>query len=184
MSKYRDRFRVESTRILYQDYAQTNYYYVTVNTINHEHYFGKIIDGKILLNEVGRVTEKEWLKTAELRDNVELDYYVIMPNHIHGIIFIEGCENAETRCGVSQGNANKNEFSHLRKNSLSVIINQFKGSVTKWCNKNGFPDFQWQRLFYERIIRSDKDLFQIRKYIKENPLRWEFEKGYSDNLEL
>ena len=115
---------------------------------------------------------------------IKIYSYVIMPNHIHGIIFIEGCENAETRCGVSQGNANKNEFSHLRKNSLSVIINQFKGSVTKWCNKNGFPDFQWQRLFYERIIRSDKDLFQIRKYIKENPLRWEFEKGYSDNLEL
>lgn len=79
---------------------------------------------------------------------------------------------------------NENKFSKPIKNSLSVIINQFKGSVKRWANKNGYEDFQWQPGFYDRIIRNEKELYQIRKYIEQNPLKWEIEKNNPENLEL
>ncbi|MBU2444796.1 MAG: transposase [Bacteroidetes bacterium] len=92
--------------------------------------------------------------------------------------------NVERRRGVSLQCENENQFSKPIKKSLSVIINQFKGSVKRWCNKNGCPNFFWQPRFYDRIIRNEKELYQIRKYIEQNPLKWEIEKDNIENLEI
>lgn len=177
MAKFKETFRIESARLEEWDYSNPWWYYVTINTKNHIHYFGKVENGKMILNELGMIAEKQWLYTKEIRKNVDLDLYVIMPNHIHGIIIINP---VETRHGVSLQQTNA--FSKPIKNSLSVIINQFKGSVKRWSNQNAIRDFQWQPRFYDRIIRNEKELYNIRKYIEQNPLKWELEKDDSENI--
>lgn len=185
MSKYQNKYRIESARLNVWDYANPWWYYVTINTKDHEEWFGKIVNGEMKINELGKVVEEEWLKTKLVRTNVELDYYVVMPNHFHGIIILnENIPNVETRHGESLQNKTDKQFGRPIKNSLSVIINQFKGSVKRWANKNDFNSFSWQSRFYDRIIRNEKELFNIRKYIEDNPLRWEFEMNQPENLNI
>ena len=95
-----------------------------------------------------------------------------MPNHIHGIIIIN--DSVETRDRVSL-----RQFGSTLKNSLSLVINQYKGSVTRFAHKNGNQDFAWQPRFYDHIIRNDKDLHRIRTYIQNNPLKWELDEYYN-----
>ncbi len=104
-----------------------------------------------------------------------------MPNHIHAIIIINP---VETGHGLSLQNDNVRKFGKSIKGSLSMIINHFKGAVRRWANQNNFTQFKWQHSFYDRIIRNEKELFQIRKYIEQNPLAWDIEKNIPDNLEL
>lgn len=100
-----------------------------------------------------------------------------MPNHLHGIIIID--DSVGARHGVPNGikkgvprHAPTIMFGPLKRNSLSSIINHFKGNVKRWCNKNGLEYFQWQRNYYDHVIRNDKSLDSIRQYIIANPDRW------------
>lgn len=179
MTKYKNLFRVESARLKNWDYSIPWWYYVTINTKNHINYFGQIRNGKMESNELGKIAEQEWLKTKTLRDNIDLDYYVIMPNHIHGIIILKA---VETRCSESLHYDNTPKFSKPIKNSLSVIINQYKGSVKRWANKNNSKEFSWQPRFYDHIIRNEKELYQIRKYIEQNPLKWDIGNNTKENI--
>lgn len=95
--------------------------------------------------------------------NVVLDEYIIMPNHIHGILIIDYNTNSVV------GDEN---FRPLHKTDLSNVIKGFKIGVTKWCKENNYQKFKWQRSFYERIIRNEKELFKIRKYVQQNPIKW------------
>ncbi|MDP2038204.1 MAG: transposase [Ignavibacteria bacterium] len=157
MEKFNDTFRVETTRLKEWDYSSPWWYYVTINTKDHVEYFGKVENGKMFLNELGKIVEEEWLKTEAIRANVELDYFVIMPNHFHGIIILnETKDNVETCRGKSLQETDR-VFSKPIKDSLSIIINQFKGSVKRWANKNGYTNFSWQARFYDRIIRNEKE---------------------------
>ena len=97
MSKYQNKYRIESARLNVWDYANPWWYYVTINTKDHEEWFGKIVNGEMKINELGKVVEEEWLKTKTVRTNVELDYYVVMPNHFHGIIILNENIPNETR---------------------------------------------------------------------------------------
>lgn len=177
MTKFKETFRIESARLGEWDYSNPWWYYVTINTKNHISCFGKVEKGKVVLNEIGDCAKKLWEEIPKHFQNIELDYFVIMPNHIHGIIIINP---VETRHGVSLQQTNA--FSKPIKNSLSVIINQFKGSVKRWSNQNAIRDFQWQPRFYDRIIRNEKELYNIRKYIEQNPLKWNLEKDDSENI--
>jgi len=113
-----------------------------------------------------------------------------MPNHLHGIIEIlpkdndfDDCNNCrDTLKHVSTENA-KNEFGKLKSKSLSLIINNFKGGVTRYCNKNDLAYFQWQSGYYEHVIRNEKDLVRIKKYIADNPLNWEFDRNNPKNFQ-
>lgn len=161
------------------------YYYVTITTKNRISYFGEIKDDQMILNNLGKQVEIEWIKSKESRSNIELDYFVVMPNHFHAIIILNNLD-VETCLGKSlqkPNNENKvREFSKPIKNSLSIIINHFKGSVKRWANKNDHSDFLWQPRFYDRIIRNEKELFNIREYIKDNPIRWELDNKQSENI--
>jgi len=183
MTKFQNTFRVESTRLKSWDYSNPWWYYVTINSKNHVCCFGDLVKGKMILNELGKIVEKEWLKTSEIRKNVELDYYVIMPNHIHGIIIL----NEHTRRDVARNvsTINKNKFSEIspKPNSLSAIIRSFKSAVTKQAHENGYRSFQWQPRFYDRIIRNEKELYQIRKYVELNTLKWSIEND-DENLDI
>ncbi len=199
MTKYKNTFRIESARLQDWDYSTPWRYYVTICTKNHIQYFGKIINGKMILNSLGKIAEKEWAKTKLIRLNVELDRYVIMPNHIHGIIVINGADIIETH-RVCRGKENDICFENenvnkggdafdaslrISNNCLSDIVRGFKSSFTKQAKENGFNNFKWQPRFYDRIIRNEKELFNIRNYIEQNPAKWALEKhGIQNQTEL
>ena len=128
-----------------------------------------------MLNEFGKIVEEEWLKTKELRKNIDLDYYIVMPNHFHGIIIIESRDKARL---VPTDEYRK--FGKPIPNSLSTIIGSFKSAVTKRINelKGGLGSI-WQSNYYEHIIRNGKDLFFTRRYIELNPLKWELDEYYN-----
>jgi REP element-mobilizing transposase RayT len=88
MTKFKDKYRVESTRLPGWDYAGAGWYFVTICTWNRECLFGEIVDGEMRLSSIGEIVAEEWQKTPDIRPNVVLDEWVIMPNHLHGIIVI------------------------------------------------------------------------------------------------
>ena len=123
------------------------------------------------LSQEGIIAQQCWKQIPRHFENVELDEFVVMPNHIHGIIILNdhGRDvqlNVPTRLSPKKG-------------SLSVIIRTYKAAVTTECRRKGLSDFRWQSRFYEHIIRSDKDLDKIRDYISGNVLQWTFDSEYS-----
>lgn len=184
MILYKNIYRTDSSRLSAWDYCTPWWYYITINTKNHQEQFGVIKNGKMLFNKLGQICEQEWLKTKELRNNIDLDYFIIMPNHIHGIIILNEDDTKDSRDVARNVSTETNFHSSIapKRNSLSSIIRAFKSAVTNKGHKLGFYDFAWQTLFYDHIIRNDKELFRIRKYISENPLRWELEKNNSENI--
>jgi len=140
-----------------------------VCTKDHKHHFGKIENDKMILNIFGKIIDEYWNKIEILHKNIELDYYVIMPNHIHGIIIINN----------TVGDANfASPTMDRTKMELCKLIQQFKRAITIKIKTIKYgSNFKWQRSFYDRIIRNDKELFNVRKYIRQNPLKWDLEKN-------
>jgi len=171
MTKYKNTYRIESARLKEWDYSSPWWYYITVNSKNHSEWFGSIVNGEMRLNEFGIIANKCWLESPLHFTNVELDNYVIMPNHIHGIIIIN--QIVETRHASSLRN---------KSITLSNIVGSFKSAVSKQAHENGLNNFSWQARFYDRIIRNEKELFNIRRYISQNPLKWEYEKKLHKNI--
>lgn len=169
---FRNEYRIETSRLKEWDYSTPWRYYVTICTKNFKDWFGEVKNGKMILNDLGRIVEEEWLKTKQVRTNVDLDYYVIMPNHFHGIPIIGGSEIARSV------ETHRDASLRIVKNNLSDIIRGFKGTVTKQIHKLGFSDFQWQPRFYDHIIRNEDDLRRIRNYIQNNPLKWELDEYF------
>ena len=184
MAKYKNQYRVESARLKEWDYSSPWWYYVTINTKNHVEYFGRVVNSKMRINEVGKVAENCWLEIPNHFANVELDYFVIMPNHVHGIIIINP-ECRDVACNVSTEQQN-NFMSKIspNKNTLSVIVRSFKSAVSKLVHQKLDNNFAWQQRYYDRIIRNEKELYHIRKYIELNPMKWELEKEMPENLEF
>ena len=119
----------------------------------------------MVLNDIGKIAYNNWNEIPRHFINVSLDEFVIMPNHLHGIINI-----VETCHGMSLQKYNR--FSKPISGSISMIVNHYKSAVKRWCNQNGFEYFQWQRNYYEHIIRNEYELNAIREYILNNPLNW------------
>jgi REP element-mobilizing transposase RayT len=170
-----------SIRLKEFDYTNPNWYYVTICAENKECLFGSVERSKVLLSDIGKTAEEFWRNVPDHFKYCDLDDYVIMPNHIHGIIIINECRgiiNINECRGVQLNARTDNIFSQISpsRGSLGVIIRTFKGAVKKWCNENGFQNFKWQRNYYEHIIRNEQDLYRIRKYIELNPIKWELDK--------
>jgi putative transposase len=136
--------------------------------------FGRILEGKTRLNETGGIADRCWRDIPKHFPNVELDEFVVMPNHIHGIIVLtdDGRDVQFLPAFFMAGNV-PTRISPKR-GSLSVIVRTFKGAVTTECRRRGYNNFAWQSRFYEHIIRDDKDLENIREYIRYNPMKWLF----------
>lgn len=177
----------KSIRLKEYDYTNANWYYVTICSLNKENVFSKVANNKVVLNDIGLIVQEEWLRTKEIRKNIDLDDYVIMPNHIHGIIIIEydlnelnnngdDCRDTMHRVPTDR------TFGSPIPNSLSTIIGAFKAAATRRISKT-LKSHQsiWQRNFYEHIIRNDDDLYRIRKYIQLNPLKWNLDE-YNYNM--
>jgi REP element-mobilizing transposase RayT len=174
--------RRKSIRLSEYDYSQNGYYYITICTHNRECWFGKIVNGKMVLSEIAKIAYDEWVKTGQKRKNIQLDEWIIMPNHFHAIVTIENERNIPCR-GVAR-NAPTNKMSSIspKYGSLPTIIRSFKSAVKRQCNKNGHEYFQWQRNYYEHIIRNENELDGIREYIVNNPLAWELDQNNPRDL--
>ncbi len=159
----------KSIRLNHYDYSESGAYFITVCTKNFEHYFGNIQNGKMNLSMIGQIVHNEWIRTKQIRKNVALDEFIIMPNHFHGIIIINSV-------GAYWNTPLQRTFKSP-SNNLGAIVRSFKSSVKRWCNKNNFANFQWQRNYYEHIVRNDFELNRIRKYIINNPINWELDRN-------
>lgn len=165
-----------SIRLKDYDYSQAGAYFVTVVTHYRENLFGEIVNAEIRLNPYGEIVRKWWNEIPVHFPNVEVGAFMIMPNHVHGIIFI-----VEERRGavIAPGeNDRGGETPPLRKPTLGQIIAYFKYQSTKEMNElesAGAVTKFWQRNYHEHIIRSEIDLRNKTNYIEANPLLWEQE---------
>ena len=167
---FKNRYRIRSIRLPHWNYKSDGSYFITICVKNRECVFGKIVNGKMVLSEIEEIVQRYWYEIPDHFDNVQLDEFVVMPNHFHGIVIICDSRRRDVACNVSTGNI----MSRIspKSNSLSAIIRSFKSAVSNWCHKNGFEFFQWQPRYYERIIRNEKELNFVREYIANNPLQW------------
>ena len=165
-----DAFHRRSLRLPGYDYTQPGAYFVTLVAQGRLCLFGEIADGEMQLNEVGEIVAQAWQWLARQYPYVDIDEWVIMPNHLHGIIWIVN-NDASGRGGSRP--APTTHPVHPQK-SLGRLIGAFKTTSTKQINiLNHTPGAAlWQRNYYEHVIRNDDDLRRIREYICNNPLRW------------
>ena len=188
----------KSIRLKGHDYTSVGRYFVTIVIRNRLHLFGKVIDGKMILNKFGEIAAKEWQQTINLRDNVSLGAFMIMPDHIHFIIHIEQqriqkeytAEELERRAGVVAGK-------HMNKpSSLGAVVRGYKGAVTRQVlsiiseNQNNESTLKnselmdihnqlrtektiWVRNYNEAIIKSERHYNNVTNYINNNPRKWD-----------
>ncbi len=168
-----------SIRLPAYDYSQAGAYFVTLCAYNRECLFGNIVDGAMHLNEAGEIVAYEWTRSSEIRREVGLDEWVLIPNHFHGIVVLAEAEGPdghaeEERTGRPEEGRTGRAPLRRRPRSLSSLIAGFKATSTRRTNDlrrtPGTPI--WQRNYYEHVIRSEASLHAIRRYISENPLRW------------
>ncbi len=166
-----ERHHRRSIRLRGYDYTQPGAYFITIVTHERACLFGNVVNGAMQLNPLGEIVRAEWFKTAELRPSVQLDAdeFVVMPNHIHGIIWIVDDVGARRRRAPTG-----EQFGKPVPGSIPTIVRAFKSAATKRINAlRGTPGAPvWQRNYYEHVIRNDADLRHIRDYIQTNPARW------------
>lgn len=166
-----DKHKRRSIRLKGYDYSREGLYFITICCQNRAHYFGEIINEEMQLNEIGEIAQKCWRDIPNHFKNVLLHTFVVMPNHIHGIIEIV------TPVGANQHLPDDNrakDISPLRgtSNTIGSIVRGFKIGVTKWVRSNTNIHQIWQRNYYEHIIRNEASYFRIHEYIENNPAKW------------
>ena len=164
-----------SIRLQKYDYASEGAYFVTICTHNRECILGEIVEGEVRLSEIGTIAHQCWLEIPNHFKNVALDEYVIMPNHVYGIIIIQ-----PSMVGVQYieplREPQSNRFQHITRRSIGSMIRSYKAAVTRQCDHASVGQFRWQRNYYEHVIRGEKDLNKTREYIIMNPLQWFLDK--------
>jgi len=154
------------------DYSSPGAYFVTICTQNRGCLFGDIVARKMVLNDAGKILADEWIKPGDIRDEIELDAWVVMPNHFHGIVMI--------RRGDRPVAPTPTPLPGPRPKSIGSLMCGFKSTVTKCINKiRQTPGISvWQGNYYEHIIRNETELDNIRQYIINNPLNWQSDENY------
>ncbi|MGM9818801.1 MAG: transposase [Paludibacteraceae bacterium] len=200
-NKYRNKYRIPSTRLQKWDYGWNAIYFVTICTWHREHYFGEINNGAMCLSPIGTIANVLWHELKNHFNHIELDAFVVMPNHIHGIIAINNNVNngdniatthdmvathaVETTHALSLQSQpqsaktiGQRRFQHQGSDTLSSIVGSYKSAVSRHAHRLGY-DFAWQLRFYDRIIRNNDALTRVQTYIVNNPLNWKEDKFYN-----
>jgi len=192
---YKNKYRIKSCRYEGWDYSNDGCYFITICTENRKLFFGDVIGGKMILNNFGIIIRNEWNKSGVIRKEIILDYFVVMPNHLHAIVVID--DNVETngRSSVEMDGRSslrepdrssvhyKNNF-RMEKKSISSLMAGFKSATTKIINeKRNQPGAKiWQNNYYDRIIRNEDELNRIRQYIIDNPYKWGLDRNNPKNF--
>lgn len=154
----------KSLRLRHFDYTGTSWYFVTIKAFEDRMLFSEITDEIPRLSQIGAIVQEEWKRLPRRLSCIRLDECVVMPNHFHGILMIE-----------SPGSSRVSKAGHgLLHASLGSVISQFKSQTVKRVRRriNDHTIDLWQRNYYESIIQSERDLERVRRYIRENPVRW------------
>jgi putative transposase len=189
--KYQNKYRIPSARLQNWDYGWSAPYFVTICTQNRECNFGEIVDGKMQLSVIGEMAQKYWMEIPKHFPFVTLDAFVVMPNHVHGIVVIDKpveTLHVETLHATSlppnpPTPSPKNEKMASispKPGSLSTIIRSYKSVVTKNA-RHLHAEFAWQPRFHDHIIRTNESYENIKTYINENPVKWDEDKFYKND---
>lgn len=191
MDKFRNQYRIPSTRLQHWDYGTNGAYFITICTKNREHYFGNITNDEMQLNELGQLANQYWSEIPEHFSFVELGNFVVMPNHIHGILIIDKNANVpvETRLIASLPPATASLPSQTAIPSQKItggfaglknpMVHENISRIARWYK--GRPsfemrqfrtDFVWQSRFHDHIIRDAQSFENIQNYISNNPMNW------------
>jgi putative transposase len=193
---YRNKYRICSSRLTAWDYGSHGLYFVTICTKDRIRYFGEIENtdmgiindqnkvqsigtqstetqsiASLRVTDIGKIAYNNWLQITQYHPYVELDEFVIMPDHIHGVLFINKPEKTSW---------DLNKFG-AQKNNLASIVRGYKSSVKQYATVNGI-DFFWQPRYYDRVIRNEKEHANIREYIYRNPHQWLLNEDWFENL--
>ncbi|MBI1194230.1 MAG: transposase [Gammaproteobacteria bacterium] len=170
--------RRRSIRLQGYNYSGAGFYFITVCTRNRECLFGDVVDREMRPNPLGRIVADEWINTANIRTDIELDDWMVMPNHFHGILIVADGEGTARRAPTVE------RFGRPVAGSVPTIIRSFKSAVTKRINKfRQTPRANvWQRNFWEHIVRNELELKGLREYILNNPAQWELDKLHPANF--
>ncbi|MFC2102766.1 transposase [Bacteroidota bacterium] len=158
-----------SVRLLRWDYSKPGFYFITINSRGqHNMLFGDIIAGDMVLNVFGTIVQDEWIRTSAIRPFVELDDFIVMPDHFHGIIRLLPHNPVGAISQIAPTGARPHG---PQRGSIGAIVAQFKMQTTKRINNltGRRGGSVWQRSFYDRIIWGLDDLARVRKYIRDNP---------------
>ncbi|MDZ7876385.1 MAG: transposase [Saprospiraceae bacterium] len=200
MEKFKNKYRIPSTRLEGYDYGQNGAYFITICTKNREYNFGEIKNGKMILSPCGVLADVFWHEILHHTEGVELGAFQVMPNHIHGILILNRDEflpvlpessaelsdtvvadTVETLHATSlqspqstESSEKKQKMSDISPNagSVSTILRSYKSAVTKHANRLELPN-GWQTRFHDHIIRNEAEYQRIDYYIENNVLNWE-----------
>jgi len=181
---------MKSIRLPHYDYATSGAYFLTLCAHNKECFFGAVADGIMRLNECGQIVEREWQRSAQIRKELEIGDFALMPNHLHWIVLIN--ENDRARCDIAQEEAHCRaalpEVYHRgsrdrEAHSISSFVAGFKSYTTKLVNElRKTPGARlWQPNYFEHIIRNQRQCDTACEYIQTNPLRWELDKYHPNH---
>ena len=197
MDKFRNKYRIPSARLPGWDYGSNGTYFVTICTKDMKCYFGSVKDGTMILSELGKYAEQCWKDIPNHFPFVKLGAFVVMPNHVHGIIVIdkklsgngdgmvetqniasvrmegdsdEKMEDTQDIASVRLGGRNGGKFGQQSGN-LASIVRGFKVGVSKYARVQDVG-FEWQARFHDHIVRDGESFYRITKYIQENPANW------------
>ena len=205
--------RINSYRLRGHDYSQPGAYFVTICTSSRQNFFGEIADCQMRLNIAGIFAERCWQEIPKHFSTVGLDEFVIMPNHVHGLIIINHenttpvevqhtptpveVQHAPTPVEVQyieplrnvnfQRNVKPKQkagYQHVIPGSVGAIIRCFKSAVTRWFHENTQIKTVWQRNFYDHIVRDESELYRIRLYIQQNPSKWSSDRQNKNRLKI
>jgi len=149
------------------DYSAPGAYFVTICVHGMQYRFGEIVDSNMVLNEAGEIVIKQWNWLFEQYHYLLIDEFIVMPNHIHGVIRVVG-------------NGRDRSLQVSKVKSIPELIGAFKTTSSKMIHFAGYFDFRWQKSYYERVVRDERELHLIREYITNNPLSWELDKTDPD----
>ncbi|WP_247236194.1 transposase [Telluribacter sp. SYSU D00476] len=203
--KYQNKYRVASARWQQWNYGWDGAYFITICTRDRAPFFGEVVNGKMVLSPVGVIADVLWHEITNHARHVELGEFVVMPNHIHGIIILDGNtndsrttdpndpnntdgpnvgSNVETRHALSlpsplpENTPGRQRFQNQGKNTISSIVGGYKSAVTKHANRLGL-EFGWQSRFHDHVIRDEKSFITISEYIINNPSNWSQDRFFS-----
>lgn len=170
-----DHHHRRSIRLESYDYTQDGAYFVTICTYQRECIFGDIVDGEMQINNLGQVVQEEWLRTGE-RANVELDIFIVMPNHVHGVLFL---------ITDDEPHSPQSAYAHPITGSLGTIVGAFKSAAARRINQlrdtPGAP--VWQRNYFEHVIRDQAGYEYITRYVQHNAAIWAYDRLHPESDE-
>lgn len=187
--KFQNKYRIPSARAPWHNY-NGGWYFITVCTKDMVCYFGNVVDSKMQLNELGQAIADNLRDASNHYSYCEIPMYVVMPNHIHAVVIIDGEKTPYNRCDNYSRDAARHVSTPTPTTTttpmieianyqgwLSVVIGGIKSAVTKFANQNNMS-FVWQSRFHDHIIRNQDECNRITQYIENNPIKWELDKFF------